>query len=232
MNNKENIDLSLLWILWVDGEYKVYYSNIWFIIVSEKKDFVYKIFDEEGIYNKEINVYNLLQTENIKTPLFEWLWRLKDKFVLKLENIRRDYERKNDLSALNLAQIAEIISKIHKIKEYWKNLILWDIHSSNFYEINSWEEIKLGIFDFSSSKYWEIEEDIANIYIDLWIDRKLLKTFIDNYDLEINMEKLYKYTIKELYERIKNWMNLEIKKRKMYYTYIIKLKERYENKRI
>lgn len=224
MKNSENINEEIYKILGISKESKIYYSNIWYIIVSNKWDYVYKIYTDKIFYDNEISAYNLLSNINIIIPKFYWLWLINNYFILKLENIRKNYQRKNEIKDFDLNKIAKIFSKIHNIKKNWKNFILWDIHSSNFYEINNWKNIDLWIFDFSSSKYWEIEEDIADIYIDLWIEKKLLNIFLKDYELDINYEKLYKFTINELYERIKNWMNLEIDKRKKYYKFILKLK--------
>jgi hypothetical protein len=216
--------------LWLSSKSKVYNSNIWDIIVSDKRDYVYKVYNDKNFYDKELWIYNTLKDVDILIPKFEWLWLVGNYHVLKLENIRKYYIRKNNLKDLDLKQIAGILSKIHNFKKDWKNLILWDIHSSNFYEVNDWNDITLWIFDFSSSKYWSVEEDIANIFIDLWLKEDIFNLFLENYNLDIDFRKIYKFSIYELYERIKNWMNLSIEKKKMYYKFIIKLKDLYGSK--
>ena len=47
----------------------------------------------------------------------------------------------------------------------------------------------------------------------------------DNYWLNIDYSILYKYTIKELYERIKNWMNLWVDRKNKYIMFLVKLKK-------
>lgn len=227
MRIKKNIDDKIYSLLDLSENSKIYYSNIWFIIISDKLDYVYKIFDKKEFYDKELHVYNFfIDKKDILVPNFEDKWKILSYYVLKLENIRKFFERKNDILNLDIIQIAKILSKIHSINNNWKVLILWDIHSSNFFEILEWNKIRLWIFDFSSSKYWDREEDIANFYIDIWINNNILNKFLDVYNYQIDFDKLYKYTVNELYERIKNWMNLSIEKRKMYYEFLIKLKSK------
>lgn len=226
MKNIQDLDKKVLETLWLSEELKIYCSNIWFIIVPNKWDFVYKIFTDFSFYEKELSMYILLKDLDLNIPVFQWLWLIDNYNVIKLQNIRKDYKRKNNLIDLNIKQIGNIISKIHDIKKEWKTLILWDIHSSNFYEIWFWEEKKIWIFDFSSSKYWYIEEDLANIYIDLDINDDDFNSFLFNYKHSIDIMRLYNYTIHELYERIKNWMNLPLEKKKKYYTFLLKIKNK------
>lgn len=225
MNNWKNIDKKIFDYLKISKRSKVYYSNIWYIIVSDKYDFVYKIFTDKYLFDKELYAYNLL-VNNVKIPEFEVLDLLKNFFVLKLENIRKDYKRKNNILDLDIKKIALILWEIHSIKKNWNSFILWDIHSSNFYEINNWNNIELWIFDFSSSKYGYIEEDLANFYIDIWLNDLILNEFLLTYTHKVYLDLIYKYAIKELYERIKNWMNLSLEKKKMYYKCLLVLQNK------
>ncbi len=206
--------------------YKIYNSNVGFIVVPYKSKFVYKIFFNQKLFFRELNIYNLLrENSNILIPKFKNDFSLKNFFVLKLENVRTQYERKNNILDLDLKQIADILYTIHSFSYNSRNLILWDIHSSNFYEIKYDQELKLWIFDFSSSKYWDIEEDIANLYIEIWINDSILKNFLKYYwNNNINYLKIYYYSISELYERIKNGMNLSNEKINIYNKMLLSLR--------
>jgi len=223
MNHKVNkVILNKLNIL---CEYKVYHSNVWLVIIPNSKDYVYKLFNKFSIYKKELDNYILLKNSWINVPKFEWLWRIENYFIIKLENIRKDFIRKEYISELGMWNVAHLLRKIHNIEKDWKRFLLWDIHVSNFFEIKNGNNIKLWVFDFSSSYYWFIESDISDIYIDIDLDDSLLKIFLDNYWLTIDYSILYKYTIRELYERIKNWMNLWVDRKNKYIKFLVKLKK-------
>ena len=226
------MDEKLLVQLLIKWEYKLYTSNVWFIIVPENSDFVYKIFSWEEkmeFYNRERQIYKLFNDNNILTPEYIDLWDILWYFVLKLSNIRKNFPRKNKLLDFDLEQIWLILSKIHSLKFEDKNLILWDIHCSNFFELNNDWKIQVWIFDFSTIWQWDIEKDFSNVYIDLLLNDNDFLRFINYYNGIIDFKKLYKYSILELYQRIKEWMNLSIKKKKMYYKFILILKEKNNN---
>lgn len=228
---------STLAILWISENYKAYSSNIGYIIVPIWGSFVFKLFSSKEIYKKELEVYELFSKKWLSIPKFWWLDIIESFYVLKLENIRKDFERKDDIRNLDLSQVANILSTIHSIDpshllglgdNHWEYLILGDIHSSNFYERFSEDKsiVTLGVMDFSSARVWEREEDIANLYIDIWLDESILNKFLLAYKQSIDMWKLYKYAFLELAERIKHGMNLETEKRKKYYKFLLILKNK------
>ncbi|MDD5770582.1 MAG: hypothetical protein PHE25_06430 [Candidatus Gracilibacteria bacterium] len=229
MSNTKSIDSKVFTLLGLSSKSKVYYSNIGYILVSDKLDFVYKVYTNKDFFDKEIYAYSLFSNIDVLIPKMDIIGLMEGYYIIKLENVRKHYYRKNNIFDLNLKKVAYILSKIHNIVKDGKNFILGDVHSSNFYELNCGNDIVLGIFDFSSSRYGDIEEDIANLYIDLGLNNIVLRDFLIDYGLDINNNKLYKYTISELYERIKKGMNLSVEKKKMYYKFLIKLKTNYEN---
>lgn len=228
INNELTEIVKILWLSTYKN--KIYNSNIWYIIIPKDIEYVYKIYKYKEFYDKEKYAYKLFTENGIIIPTIEDIWIVNNFYVTKIENVRKHFARKDEMTSLDIKKVAMIISKVHSIVENDKHFLLWDIHSSNFFEYKKWEDIELWIFDFTSSKYWYIEEDIANIYIDVWMNKDIFNTFIDNYKYNINYDKLYNFTILELYWRIKNWITLPIDKKRKYYKYLLILKN--ENKRI
>lgn len=218
-------------------KYKLYDSNIGFIVILN--DRVYKVFENQEIYNKELQYYKLFWENDILVSDYEWLWEQDWYYILRLENIRKDFKRKDSILDLWIKRIAELLKKIHAIplsdlpfskgvpEERGGGIILWDVHVSNFFE-KKWEE-RLGVFDFSSSQAWNKEADIACFYIEINIDDDILGRFLETYGSTIDKEKLYKYTVLELQEMIKNGMNLGREAKMRYYKYLLVLKERVNN---
>jgi hypothetical protein len=62
------------------------------------------------------------------------------------------------------------------------------------------------------------------MYIEFKLDQSIFEEFLIYYKKEVNILKVYNYCIKELYERIKNGMNLDSSKKKLYYTFLTKIK--------
>ena len=214
-------------------EYKLYDSNIWFILILD--DRVYKVFENQDIYKKELQYYKIFWENGILVPEYKWLWEQDWYYILRLENIRKDFKRKDSILNLGIERIAELLKKIHSLpftealtqtlsQGERRNIVLWDVHVSNFFE-KKWEE-RLGVFDFSSSQVWDREADIACLYIEININDDILARFLEAYGSEIDREKLYKYTVLELQEMIKNGMNLGREAKMRYYKYLLVLKEK------
>ena len=221
-----------------DGSrYKLYDSNIGFIIILA--DRVYKVFEQQDIYDKELEYYKLFWHNEILVPEYEWLWEKDWYYILRLENIRKDFKRKDSILELGIERIAELLRKIHSIplskapspalpQRERECIVLWDVHVSNFFK-KKWED-KLWVFDFSSAQKGEREADIACFYIEIGIDENILEQFFETYKLPIDKQKLYKYTTLELQEMIKNGMNLGREAKMRYYKYLLVLKERMDKK--
>lgn len=226
MSHPKNLDLdSLYTYFWIPWDSKVYTSNIWYILVSSKGDFVYKVFTDSFAFEREKIAYSLLSQIWIPIPKYEVV--SSPYAFIKLENVRKFYKRKERLVDLDIVKVAQILSSIHAIKEGNLSFILRDIHVSNFYEIllSNWER-QLWIFDFSSWKYGEKEFDLANIYIDVQLDDIYMKKFQEFYTETIHWNRLYTYAIYELYDRVKNGMNLSLQTKKMYLDYMLILKKK------
>jgi len=224
------IDENLTSFFWINTKkMKTYHSNVWVILVWDDK--VYKIFNDDYFFNKEKLYYNIFKNEGIKIPNHD----VYDKYrLIVMENVRKDFKRKNNLSEIWFEKISNLLASVHKIdiSKYFpwndgKYIITWDIHSSNFFEeILSDGSIQLWIFDFSSARIGFLEEDLSNLYIDIDLDDDIFWYFLENYGLNVDLHKLYYYSLLELGERIKNWMNIELEKKKKYYKYMHILKKK------
>lgn len=222
-NKNISFDFSILWFTQIE---KIYTSNIGFIVIPKDWDYIFKLFTDINLYNNELSTYNLFFSENINIPNFYDLWKIGNYYILKLENIRKEKTRFEHMKDVDLQELSNLLLKIYTIKNSdtinWKVIILWDIHSSNFFKrTTNWI---LWVFDFSSTNIWFIEQDLACLYIEFELDNYKLNKFIGILNLKVDYNKIYYYSLIKLLEIVKNWMNIDIKRKKIYIKYINILK--------
>lgn len=224
------INQELINSLDIKWKYKTYNSNIWNILVPENWCFVYKIYKDNELFHKELKFYQIFSQENINIPWYEAIAKNWVN-ILKLENIRINKKRFNNFEGIDIPDIMEVINKIHSLNstKYFdnnakQNIIWWDIHFSNFFLNEKW----LWIFDFSSCRLWNIEEDLAWIFIELDCNENKLISYLQYYNRNYELKLIYKYAIIKLYEILKNWKNLLPERIVNYKKYILELKIRYD----
>jgi len=201
--------------LWIKDIKKIYYSNIWVIVIPNGSTLVYKIFSDKRLYDNELTFYKLFKNNNINIPKIENMWLVNEYYILRLENIRVWGIRFGFMSDVDINELSIMLNKIYSIKvedkSKWDFVVVNDVHSTNFFKRSI--DSDLGIFDFSTAWYWFIEKDIACLYIEFNLSDIKLEEFIKLLNFPVNYKKIYYYTIKKLLQIVKEWMNISEEKK-------------------
>lgn len=208
------------------NNHKIYISYIWFIIVPLNSNYVYKIYKDINIYKKELFFYNIFTKYRINIPKYIDLWKINNKYFLKLENIRKNNYLYDTFNSINIWELSKLLNKIYWINwiNNWNTIILNDIHSTNFFKRDKFSD--LWIFDFSSNTLWFIEKDIACIYIELWLNDNKLKELIWLLNYEVELKTIFYYAIIKIKEMLDEWMNINSERKKIYITYLSVIKNK------
>lgn len=194
---------------------RLLFSNFWFIVVPENHEYVYKYYiskdflskykvsNLESFYFQENSNYELFTKNNINVPNFQFIDIIKigdySYYKSKLENVRNYSKKFDSISQIPYVGLANLLKSIHSLHNDW--FIHWNIHHSNFYLDKNWE---LWVFDLVWCRVWIKEKDLSRIYIYSWFDDSYLNDFLYHYGNDIDISKLYKYTIFDLADNLKH----------------------------
>lgn len=202
-----------------------------FIII--KKECVYKIFDDNFNFYRQLVTYSILKNNNILQP--EIIEVISDAKIIVFENIREITTKISDMCELDNRAVNNFLKTIHsiplteevkdlpcsKLSDSEGTLIIWWFHYSNVF-IKNWEiwYLDLGSFIISDK-----ERDLADIFIEwYYMDRNLFKWFLKDYEEDFSLDLLVQYWIKDLTQRKKLWENIHESKKIVFEQRIYYLK--------
>jgi hypothetical protein len=200
---------------YLDGTYLSWYgikfSNFWFIVIPYKSIYVYKYYISEDynsltntnndFYFRELDNYILLKSRwfiipNYEDVKFVLIWG-KKYYLIKFENIRINNKKISSFLELSYKKLSWFMNRLHKD---W--FIHWNIHPSNFYLLKNWE---IGIFDLVDYRKWNIEKDLARIFLNTNFDIDYFMNFLLLYNNPYKFNNIIKYCLEDLYNTYKSW---------------------------